>query len=291
MIYSELTEEILAISGESTVAKPTMMRSVNRALRDIYTRAAFLRTVRLYSGGLVPSLYKKQIYCKGGLEINIPLDGKAYSMRLSGEGFYRITDNGISNTYQFNTGRETSMVKGLIKGGGDISFYGYASFMVFDFSVYDEINSTTLDILPDGSNFITYDIRSLYGDFFSFVGPALDGYSKPIEGSRLIDGKLEVPKEYRGEIQLTYRTLPSPLVSFDPEEDEKAEEKEAAQTVAVPKEYEHALAYLAGYYVTLVKDPIKSAALKAEYDRIMSQLDVLTYDKIDSSYELKVRWA
>ena len=285
MTYNDLSKDILSLLGESEVTKPLLIFSVNRALCDIYARRAIYRTVKLYQGGIQPSYYRKEIYCKGGDDVTLPLTGKAYSMRLSGEGFYRINDGAKSTITEFRTGRESRLVRGVIENGGDIKFYGYASFMVFDFSLYEEIPSTKLDELPDGREMTSLDIRTLHDDFYAFAFPAKDGYGNPIKGSVLRDGRLEVPKDFRGEIELTYRTLPKKILEMEDAE------KEGEQQIPIPPEYEHPLALLVAFYCTLVKNPAAAELMRLEYERIMTLGDKNLYEEIDTSYELKVRWA
>ena len=285
MTYDELSNEVLTLLGEGEVAKPLMVCSINHALRDIHTRKSIIRTVMLYASGLMPTYYRKQLYCQGGSEIIIPLVGKAYSMRISGEGMYKITDGGKTTIIEFKTGTESRVVRGFIERGGELKLYGYASFMVFDLSIYGEVFSTRLEDLPDGGAYVSFDIRGLHDDFLSFVSPARDGYGKEIEGCYLSDGRLYVPKDYRGEIQLDYRIAPTAVQGIEGSGETPSEE------IIIPGEYQQPLILLSAYYYVFPKNAPLAERLMLQYERMMEMLDGRCYDKIDVSYDLKVRWA
>lgn len=300
MTYQELTRDVLSLCRKSAVgSKRLMAGSANRALRDLYSRRKILRTVRLYAAGLTPALYYKQLYCQSGNTIRVPLQGKAYSMRLLGEGIYRIVDGGKTSITQFNTAGEAKLVRGRIESGGDIYFYGESSFLVFDMSVFTETLSGMLDNLPEGGQNQIFDIRALFGDFYSFLGPARDGDGRNIKGCRLYDGKLELPLDFRGEVNLTYRVLPPEVViaydEFDVLEAEEGEEFEkedlSAIEIDIPGEYCHLVALLTAYYYLYDEKPIMAEALRAEYERMMSELERRGYEEIDSAYHLEIGWA
>ena len=131
MTYQELTRDVLSLCRKSAVgSKRLMAGSANRALRDLYSRRRILRTVRLYAAGLTPALYYKQLYCQSGNTIRVPLQGKAYSMRLLGEGIYRIVDGGkTTNGYDSDTwgaavGVDHAFAKNTVVGVAIARTYG-----------------------------------------------------------------------------------------------------------------------------------------------------------------------
>lgn len=284
MTFKELTNDVLSLCRETNSSNEFLLPAIRRAMRDIYTRKSMVKTVRLYSSGLRPTLYRKEIYIKGGTMLTVPLTGKAFSMRISGEGMYKIVDGDEVDVVEFNTGAESQLIRGLIHKGGTLSLYGYTSFMVFDLSVWEEIFSTRLANLPDGDQGVVFDIRALHEDFHSFISPARDAWGNPIEGSKLYDGVLEVPSDFRGEVILTYRILPTPPLGNRGEDEED-------EIVNIPKEYEHILSLLTAYYYILAKNMPLAELLKLEYERLMLSLDSDCYEQIDNAYVPKVRWA
>ena len=307
MTYKDLTRDVISLCRQSEIgSRRLMVNSVNRALRDLYTRRRIIGKMKLYAFGLTPSLYRKQIYVKGGSSVKLPLVGKAYSMRLCGEGVYRIEDGTKTEIVQFNTDGETKQVRGLINSGGSIYFYGNASFLVFDMAVYSEIFSNLLTSLPEGGQSQIFNIRLAKSDFLSFVGPPTDGDGRIISGYRLYDGRLELPASYRGEVNLSYLALP-PTVVIENDEFTEAEQRQAAEEkgesyqppeedldlilVDIPEEYTHAVALLAAYYYLNGENPTLAESFKAEYERTLTALSKCGYGELDSSYHLEIGWA
>lgn len=281
MTYTDILSEILALSRQGEeYKKPLMIYSINQAISNIYSRRNVLRTVRLYATGLVPTLYRKQIHCKGGGHIILPLKGKSYSMRISGEGVYEITDGTKITKIEFNTGPESQLIRGFIQKGGQILFYGHASFMIFDFSVYGESFGNMLKDIPDGMKNVNFDIRGLYSDFLSFHIPPTDGQGNIIKGARMFDGTLQLPATYRGEIELTFRTRPPVVIGND--------EKEI---IDIPPEYSHLVSLLAAYYYRLDEDEITALHFKAEYENLLALMERQTYETMDNEYKVENGWA
>ena len=293
MTYKDLYSDVISLRQEDSVRSHSrMVSSLNRALRDLFSRRRILKTVRLYARGLTPSLYYKQINFISGDHIIVPLQGMAYSMRLFGEGNYMIRDGEKTNVVQFDTGGETRLVQGMIKTGGELHFYGHTSFMVFDMSVFSEIFSASAMKIPEGGQSQVFDIRALQGDFASFVGMAKDGSGRDIKGCRLYDGRVDLPSDFRGEVFLTYRSLPDTVV-VKTEGELREEEIDLRDNteINIPREYEHPVALLVAYYYTLKEDSALALHFKEEYERLMGHLEAGAYQEIDPTYHLESGWA
>lgn len=281
MTYLELITDILAVSRQGEdYDKPLMLYSINQAISNIYSRRYMLNTVRLYANGMQPTLYYKQLHCVGGGHIILPLNGSCYSMRISGEGVYEITDGAKVTKIEFNTGPESKLIRGFIREGGQILFYGHVSFMIFDFSVYAKTFTTMLRDIPDGMKNRSFDIRGMYSDFFAFHTPPTDGQGNIIEGATLIDGKIILPATYRGEVELTYRIRPPVVLG-----------KKDDELIEIPAEYTHLLALLSAYYYLLVKDAETALIIKAEYESLVALLDGKSYTSMDMQYKVVNGWA
>lgn len=281
MTYLELTTDILAISRQGKEYNKTLMLySINQAISNIYSRRSMLRTVRLYATGMQPTLYYKQLHCLGGGHIILPLNGRCYSMRISGEGIYEIIDGTKVTKIEFNTGPESQLIRGFIQTGGQILFYGHASFMIFDFSVYSESFTTMLKDIPDGMKNRSFDIRGMYSDFLAFHSPPTDGQGNLIEGAILIDGAIQVPSTYRGEIELTFRTRPPVVQGLDDDE-----------LIKIPAEYLHLLALLSAYYYRLDEDEKTAILFKEEFESLFALLDTKAYTTMDLNYKVENGWA
>ena len=282
MTVSELKKELIALGFDNAAGTTEMlMTAINRSLRDLYTRRSILRSVKLYSNGLKPTYYQKEIKYVGGSgeTLTFPLVGRGYSMRLCGFGNYTTTFGSSTKTVQFDTGLESKLVQGFINGSGTISFYGHVSFTVYDFSVYDEIYSVTATDMPDGSAKRSIDIRKMYGDFMSFISPATDSDGRAIKNCRLSDGKLEIPADYRGEINLTYRRLPETVLNND------------TSNIDVPEEYSHLFPLLTAFYLCLDTDNEKATYYREQYERSAELVGRESYQQLDFSYIDTNGWA
>lgn len=280
MTLSELKTEVVALGFDGEIGSDDIFISaVNRALCEIYSKRSILRTVTIYAAGRNPSYYQKEIHVEGGGAITLPLNGKAYSMRLCGMGNYWVTDGDDQELFQFDTGNESRLVQGFLNVGGSISFYGMVSFSVYDFSVFDEVYSIKAKDIPDGGAFRCFDLRSLYSDFLSFAGPATDASGNIIENCRLMDGKMELPSSYKGEIRISYRRLPE-TVTVNYEND-----------IDIPRELEHLLPLLVASYVWLDLDASKARHYFDHYERLCDILERNNYEKIDFNYIDTNGWA
>lgn len=280
MTLTELQNEVIALGFDGEIGSENIfITAVNRALRDIYLQRNILRTVTIYAAGRTPSYYRKEINVKGGGGITLPLNGKAYSMRLCGMGNYRVLDGEDEELYQFDTGYESRLVQGFVTFGGSIRFYGTVSFSIYDFSVYDEIYSIRAKDVPDGSAIKSFDLRSLYSDFLSFVGPATDASGNIIESCKLIDGHVEIPSSFKGELRISYRRLPE-TVTAGYEED-----------IDIPREYDKLLPLLVSFYVWLDVDASKANRYMDQYKELLEVMTRGSYDKIDFNYINTNGWA
>ena len=138
MTFSELKTEVVALGFDMEACdNSVLITSLNRALRDIFSRKRITKTVRLFNKGITPIYYKKVIHCINGRSIKLPLQGSAFSMRVCGSGYYSVTDGTSHVVKQFMTGSETMLIRGFIMWGGSIEFWGSYSFYVYDFSIYN----------------------------------------------------------------------------------------------------------------------------------------------------------
>lgn len=236
-------------------------------------------TVRLFMRGLTPSYYRKEVHLKGGGEIRLPLNGVAFSMRICGYGNYAIYDGKTVNAIPFDTGFQSKIVKGFIKNGGYIMLYGDTSFSVYDYSVYSEICSSRESDIPDGSNRISHDIRTLCSDFMAFVELPKDSWGNTVPNSVLRDGKVEVDSDYKGEIVLTYRKLPTEIIN-DPQ-----------TVIDIPEEYSHLLTLLTAHYFLLDADESKAKYYRNMYNEALSNMETHSYEQIENKYIDVNGWA
>ncbi len=261
----------------------TLIALANKALHELYLTIPVTKTVRLNVRGHKPTVYYEELVSKSGKTMILPLVGKAYSMRVMGKGNYTITDGSNVSAVQFDTENETKLVRGFIGTGGTIKFWGSFNFIIYDFSLYDEIFSQKVESIPDGAPIAVYDIRAKYGDFLSFLSPPTDRFGKVINDCRLQDGRLEINSGYSGEILITYRRLPTEIIGL-------YEEQDAEEVVDISNEYSHLLIYLIWYHYWHLNDEVKAQSFR---DRFESLASVLANDRltIDRKYVNENGWA
>ena len=279
MTYSELRCEVTALGFDDIIEREELLvSSINRALRTIFSERAVTRTVKLFSPGQRIVSRVREIRHTGGIDMTLPLAGRAYSMRVSGVGRVTVRDGNEERSFDFSSNSE--LIRGYLHTGGEVTFCGDYSYSVYDLITYSEAYSDNTEDIPDGSATRTFDIRMSYGDFLSFASLPRDNRGKCIQNCTLCDGKLEIDSEYCGEITLTYRRLPRTVTGAV-----------ADEVIDVPEEYAHLLALLVASYVWLDDDEDKAKYYKELYSEMLRSLGNSTYSSIAVGYTDTNGWA
>lgn len=284
MLFSELSKEVALLGFDAGIdSADLLLSSTNRALRELYNSRNITKRVTLAASGVRPTTYIREIHRPGGHKIDIPIQGKAFSMMVHGIMTYMITDGNNKNAFTVGNGNELTLVRGFITYGGYISLWADLSFTVYDFCVFDEIFSGKVNEIPHYGPTVTFDLREIYGDFMSFASPAKDRFGKAIKNCILNDGKVEVDSSYRGEIILSYRRLPStvsiPILDGD---DPK---------IDIPEEYSHIFPLLVASYVFLEADETKAKYYKQLYEKNLENIKVNSYEQLNYGYVDTNGWA
>lgn len=286
MTFKEFINELHGIgSGDHIDSVESLTYFFNGALRELYARMPITKTVKFNLRGHKPRTYYKEIVCKSDQSITIPIEGMAYSFRIMGKGNYIVKDAAITDAYQFDTGRESQLVRGFITESGTIRFWGGFTFVIYDFSIYDDIYSPEVDSIPDGSPITVLNLRDTYGDFLAFTSAPTDRFGKTIEGCRLYDGRLEISSSYSGEVYLTYRRMPSLLTYVF-----GSEAITLAESIDVSDEYILPLIYLTWYHYWYNLDDHRSKIYKDRFESIAG--DILDGKRtVDTEYINENGWA
>lgn len=270
-------------SGDTIGNRATMISTINRALTELYLNIPITKTIRFNVRGHKPVTYYKEIICKTGQSIVIPMHGKAYSMRVMGRGNYTVNDGGTMNAFQFDTGNETRVMRGFIGKGGSIRLWGSFTFVVYDLSIYDEVYSNEVESIPEGSPITVYNIKELYTDFLSFVSPVTDRFGNIIDNCKLYDGLLEIDSSYSGQIILVYRRLPTLICGEE-------ESLDSMVTVDISDDYVNLLVYLIWYHYWYNIDEAKAKIYRERFDA-MVKLVSESISNIDRKYINENGWA
>lgn len=279
MTLSELKNEVISLGFDDIIEREDLfITSANRALRTIYNERVITKTVKLFAQGQKPKTRTKEIRHIGGEDVTLPLVGRAYSMRVAGEGIAVIHDGSEEKRIEFSSSSEP--IRGFIKTGGRIVFSGEYSYTVYDFLTFSEVFSNDIKDIPDGSNIRVFDISAMFGDFLSFISLPVDKHGKCIPNCTLSDGKLQVESSYRGEISLTYRRLPRVIFADFPDE-----------RIDIPEEFSPLLSLLTSSYVWLDDDEEKAKYYRYLYLDMLACLKSSCYDSISTEYINTNGWA
>ena len=263
----------------------TLTHAVNGAMRELYSRIPVTKTVRFSLIGHKPCAYYKEIICKSNQSITIPVNGLAYSFRVVGQGNYIVKDSVTTDAYQFDTGRESQLMRGYLNSEGTIRFWSGFTFVIYDLSIYDEAYSPEVEAIPDGSPITVLDMREMYGDFLAFISPPTDRFGKNIDCCRLSDGRIEIDSSFSVEIHLTYRRLPSLIVYL-----ENTEDITLATRVDVSDEYIQPLLYLTWYHYWYNQDELKAKIYKDRFEGIIKDITD-SQRTVDNDYVNEDGWA
>ena len=286
MTFEEFSKVFHGIgNGDHLVDNETLTYILNGALRELYARMPITKTVNFNLRGHKPCTYYKEIICKSDQSITIPIQGMAYSFRVMGKGNYIVKDSVTTDAYQFDTGKESQLVRGFMNDAGTIRFWGGFTFVIYDLSIYDEIYSPEVESIPDGSPITVLNIREMYGDFLAFTSPPTDRFGKEIEGCRLYDGRFEISSDYSGEVYLTYRRLPK-LITYVEDNDDVT----LAENIDVSEEYLQPLLYLTWYHLWYNMDDMRSKIYKERFESLAK--DILDGKRtVDTEYINENGWA
>lgn len=279
MTYSELIDEVTLLTGAPIQKYDLMLSSTNRALKDLYTRVSVEKTVRLAAHGLKPTAHYKKISCIAGVQTVIKMKGAAFSMRVHGSGQYRLENNDASEVVRINSPNETKLIRGFIDKEATLTLWSGLSFSVYNLSVYDRAFSSEVKDIPEYGQTMVYDLRSMYGDFMSFVSPPKDVDGNLLDVCELRDGKAIINTDYSGEIVLTYRRMPEELIDDD------------SQILDIPNEYLHLFPLLVTYYMLCTTDIVTASKCKDIFDECIQRMTVDNYTRIEHRYHDVVGWA
>ena len=147
-------------------------------------------------------------------------------------------------------------------------------FDVYNAVTYSEILSSDVADIPDGNGLTEIDVRERIRDFGGFASLVTDSSGAPIRSAILSDGKITLPSDYSGEINLTYRRLPRLPTLTEPD----------AQ-IDVPREYEPLLPLLTAFYVLLDDEDEKAEIYKKAYTEALGCIKGAKYSASGLGYK------
>ncbi len=278
MTLKELQNEVAALSFKQPAELDSLfINAANRALLIIFSDLKIKRTVKLFASPA--RIASQRIFHRhtGGTTDTLPLVGRAYSMRLYGEGKFTVRDGAESHTESFNA--DGDVFKGFLKKGGFITFEGDYSYIVSSLTTYYDVQSDDPRDIHDGSSYKTYDIAAC-GDFISACEPPKDGCGHIIEGADISGTSVRVSADYQGEINVTYYRAPKKIFADFPD-----------ATIDVPKKAEGALALLIAHFILLLDEPELASQYYSTYAKLMDTAKGDISGICRTSYDISNRWA
>lgn len=188
----------------------------NLALGSIYSELPVIRNKELYTSSLLPSSYTERIVHKGGEELTVPMEGRAFSLIAVGRGRITVKDkNGIHHT-DFDT--EETAFRGFLSSPASLTLSGEYSFTVYSLSVYSEIvsdNECDILVFSDKESF---DLPRLLPDFGELNDSPKDERGAPIQSAEYSGGILTLDTEGIRKFTVEYKRIPKRLLVDSPDE-------------------------------------------------------------------------
>lgn len=147
----------------------------------------------------------------GKKDLTLPLEGRAYSVKLSGKGSFTVRDGPTVKTESFDA--DEVVFKGFIKYGGEVEFSGDYAYTVLSFTTFSDITSDRLEDIPDDA--VHCIDMSKCPDFFSFSAPPTDMMKNEIKGAVTDGTKIILPDDYSGKVNVYYRKRPLSIIDDD----------------------------------------------------------------------------
>ena len=217
MTLTELCNELSNVTlGESTDELRELEPIVNLSLSRLFADLRPVSVYTLYQREIRPMASPLSFHRIGGVDVTLPLAGRAYGMHLAGRGEYIITVGEETQRHEFDTAGE--FFSGLIEGDGTITFTGMLSYDVYSLSFYDEITSENLSDLPTGMP-RRYSLSDIIPRFaYPLSMPRGEG-GEEIDGAEYIGRELFIPPDYEGVINICFVKAPKRVSHLTPDEE------------------------------------------------------------------------
>ena len=272
MTLKELHSEICALGFDNHLPlDQRLLSSVCRSLEIIYSSKKITESTKFFVRSCLPKTKLNEMHHNGGGVETLPLSGKAYSMRLYGEGAILIGNSKKEIIHEFNCNGD--YFKGFIDGDESISFYGGLSYTVCNLVTFDEIYSPDPEDIPDGDERTVIDLRKLLPDFLAFDSMPTGSDCELVTDVMLYDGKISFDAKFSGEVSLVYRkraltpSLDTPDARID-----------------IPDEYAHLLPFMAAFFILLDDEPEKAAIYREMFQEAITKTERVKTEMNTSCY-------
>lgn len=279
MTLNDLREEVSVLGFEREIdTDAALVTSIRRALSTIYTERAVYNSISIEHYPIMPTIICKSLVHNPKENETFAINGPAYSFTVSGKGGYRISDNGVETEHYFDTA--SALQRGFCSVRTTVAFFGSLSFKVFNLAVFEEKEFDDENKLFAYGEPFEYKLSNLKNDFHSFTALPTDERGNEIKGAELSGDGLFIPWEYRGRVNLTYKSAP-PKVSAD----------DADSELSIPVEIEHLVPLLAASYYWLDDSPDKAEYYYTVYRDSMASVKRQDTRRLGGGYKNVTGWA
>ena len=245
MRLKELLEEVSALGFESEPElTDSFIFSANRALRYIFNELVGDHSKMLYFEKPESSLYLNSLLREEGSEIIFVAVGNAMSFKHLGSGVIEFNGRNTKKTLSFSG---TGSVRTFIENGTKVKFVGDAEYKINDLNVWKGLYESDEKAIPLHNEKTAISLSEKIEGFMTVTRAPEDKNGVPIDGVTVRNDILFLPYGFSGEVNISYKRLPTTLTVDDID-----------SPVDIPAKYEHLLAMLTAAFVWLDEDPEKS---------------------------------
>ena len=255
MTLNELLKNVSMLTlGEYPDVSAPFIAAVNRAVRSAFSDFSPSATARVFAGGRRPDLKIQRLVFEGEGDIALPLTGRAFSMRIYGQGSYILTEGGVSVRTDFNSGGKTFSAL-IPSGSATLTLTGENPFTVLDLVTFRGVRGGVEEAIPDGKEEFCLDLKSVVSDFLSFRGPITTPDGAILDTAKLDGSTVTLTLDHDGEICVSYNRLPERISP-----DTRGE-------LSIPEELLEPICTLAAALLVTEDSPELSARLFKMYER------------------------
>ena len=276
MTISEFTTSLTPFGIDDSYNYGVVISHINTALYKIYNDIIIPKSGRVYAHGTKPIKKYDEIIHHRNVDLNIELEGEAYSMRICGYTTKVLLTTG-GETKLLTHSQDKNIVKGfLVDKKGTLSLQGATTYSIYDLCIYEDLPHQLTKDIPNGTKTTEYDMDLFYIDFACFLTPPKDRFGNLLDNVKTLDHKLYVDADYRGDIMFTYRRRP---ILCDVGSDNDIDVPQQYEGLLLPlflcffymdEDEDKAEMYMRGYRLLLENLVHPSDVASMEFDRVIT---------------------
>ena len=273
---TQLKREVSALCfDKSASASESFSILANRALRRIFADRGVCKTVKLTVSDKTPSRTVESFLHKGGSSVSFTSSSSSYLVETSGEGYFTVKDGDGERRYEFNS--EFTRHKGFLKGKATLTFSGEYSYTVGRIAFFDKSFGSDTDSIPDTSGVL--DLAEMLHDVVCISALPTDTEGNLLYEARVEDGRVILPKDFSGDLLVTYLRAPKAISEDSPN-----------SQIDVGEDCVHLLPLLTASYLSLEGDPERAAEYYSLYKEEIAAIGARRRN-ISTAYRIKDGWS